>query len=273
MNLILSTIALGSGMQEPATYAKNSSLQWNLVKESLDNYPWKGNERVLDVGCGHGALTSKIAESVPDGYVIGLDLSEKMIAFASESLEQSGLRNLIFMAGDATNLPFYNQFDVVVSTFALHWVLEQEKAYRSLYQTLAPGGKLFIVEAAKRNNYVGPLTEQLVQNPKWEPYFKEYKNQRVYLTEKEAYELLNKTGFTPLSIKTSTTTTVFADKNALVGYLRPQLTFIAHLSDKLKAEFASDLADAMIALDIVDSEGKIHYMLDKIEIIALKPDR
>jgi SAM-dependent methyltransferase len=264
----LSTQLFAGGMQQPATYAQNSSLQWNLVTESYGSYPWKGNERVLDVGCGHGALSAVIAENVPHGYVLGVDLSEKMIAYASETISK---RNLVFLTGSATALPFYNQFDLVVSSFTLHWVLEQEKAYASLYKCLVPGGKLLVVEAARRNNYVGPLTEELVKQTKWAPHFTDYKNQRVYLTENEAQMLLERVGFIPLSIKVTTTTTLFDGKLALINYLKPQLTFIAHLSEELQDEFANDLADAMIASCQVDEQGTIAYPLDKIEILAQKP--
>lgn len=264
----LSTQLFAGGMQQPATYAQNSTLQWNLVTESFDNYPWKGNERVLDVGCGHGALSGLIAENVPHGVVLGIDLSEKMISYASETITKP---NLIFLTGNASHLPFYNQFDLVVSSFILHWVLEQENAYASLYKCLVPGGKLLIVEAAKRNNYVGPLTEELVKTTKWAPYFTDYKSQRVYLTENEAHAILERVGFIPLSIKVTTTTSLFEGKLALVNYLKPQLTFIAHLSAALQDEFANDLADAMIASCQVDENGTIAYPLDKIEILAQKP--
>ncbi len=267
----LSTQLFAGSMQEPATYAKNSSLQWNLVTESLDNYPWKGDERVLDVGCGHGALSNVIAKNVPNGFVLGLDLSDKMIAYASDATTYAP--NLIFLTGDAKALPFYNQFDLIVSSFTLHWVLEQEKAYSSLYQCLLPGGKLLVIEAAKRDNYVGPLTEVLVKTAKWASYFEHYKSQRVYLTEQEAHTLLKRVGFLPLSIKVTTTTTLFEGKIALVNYLKPQLTFISHLPVALQEEFASDLADAMIASCDVDETGLIAYNLDKIELIAQKPNK
>lgn len=268
---ICSTTLFAGGMQQPATYAQNSFLQWNLVTESLDSYPFRGNERVLDVGCGHGALSAHISKRVPNGLVLALDLSEKMISYASDTI--TTFPNLIFLTGDATSLPFYNQFDLVVSTFALHWVLDQEKAYSSLYQCLTPGGKLLIVEAAKRNNYVGPLTEALVKNAKWAPYFAHYQNQRVYLTDHEADTLLRTIGFVPLSINVTTTTTLFENKEALVNYLKPQLTFISHLSAAQQEEFADDLADAMIASCEVYDNGTIAYCLDKLEILAEKPTR
>lgn len=268
--MTLSTGLFAGGMQDPARYAKNSTLQWNLVTQSLDSYPWNGNERVLDVGCGHGALTRHMAKKIPEGTILGIDLSEKMIAYASSVNQKAP--NVIFLTGDATNLPFYNQFDLVVSSFTLHWVLEQEKAYQSLYRCLVPGGKLLVVEAAMRDNYVGPLTEKLVTTAKWAPYFKEYKNQRVYLTEAEARDLLEKVGFTPLSIRVTTTVTLYETKTALIDYLKPQLTFISHLTDDQKEDFANDLADAMIATCDVDEDGTIYYYLDKIELLAQKPE-
>lgn len=265
--ILLSASFLAGGMQEPELYKHNSNLQWRLVTDSLDRYCWRGDERVLDVGCGHGALTAYMAAKLNSGSILGVDVSEKMIQHAQASFQAP---NLSFMRADARCLNFSNQFDVVFSSFTLHWVLQQQQAYKSLYNALAPGGTLLIVEAAKRDNYVGPLCQKLVASDKWALFFPDYKTERVYITQEEAHSLLVDAGFTPLSITVSTTETPFAGKSSLVGYLKPQLTFIAHLSDAQKEEFVSDLADAMIAIDPIDENGIIHYKLDKIEILATK---
>ena len=92
-------------------------------------------ERILDVGCGDGALTLKIAQSGAD--VLGVDASKEL-------LEVAASRGLNTQLGDATNLGFDQEFDAVFSNAVLHWVLDAQAAATSMYNALKPGGRLAI---------------------------------------------------------------------------------------------------------------------------------
>ena len=123
---------------DAAGYAKRSALQEAMAAEVLALLKLDGSERVLDVGCGDGRITAEIAGRVPRGYVIGVDASSDMIAFAREH-GLSGHPNLQFEVCDARKLPFRGEFDLAVSFNALHWVPEQAEALRGIYAALKPG--------------------------------------------------------------------------------------------------------------------------------------
>lgn len=95
----------------------------------------KAGERILDVGCGDGALTLDIAESGAD--VLGFDASEELLATAAE-------RGLNTQLGDAANMNFDSEFDAVFSNAALHWVLDAQGAVEGMYRALKPGGRLAV---------------------------------------------------------------------------------------------------------------------------------
>ncbi len=120
-------------------YARISELQHAMAEEVLALLNLKGNERVLDIGCGNGKNTSEIAARVPEGSVVGVDFSTNMITFASSQYSASH-PNLTFQVSDARHLPFGPEFDVVVSFNALHWVPEQELALRSIHAALKRRG-------------------------------------------------------------------------------------------------------------------------------------
>src|SRR5271154_6395642 len=103
-----------------------------MAEEALGLLDLKGNERVLDIGCGNGKNTSEIAARVAEGSVVGVDFSSNMVAFASSQYGESH-PNLKFQVADARYLPFAAEFDLVVSFNALHWVPEQELALRSVH--------------------------------------------------------------------------------------------------------------------------------------------
>jgi SAM-dependent methyltransferase len=111
----------------------------------------KPGDRVLDVGSGTG--TSAIAawrRSQPGGSVIGIDISEPMLAAARRKARRAGLE-IDFRQGDATQLPFENgQFDVVTITTVLHMVPDDQQRFclREAARVLRSGGRLLVIDYA-----------------------------------------------------------------------------------------------------------------------------
>src|SRR4051812_48653879 len=104
-------------------YAKHSSVQQHWARELIDKLAWRGDERVLDIGCGDGKVTAEIARAaVPRGSVLGIDSAPQMIRFASEHF--ADVPNLRFRQMDASDIALRGQFDVVFSNAALHWVID-----------------------------------------------------------------------------------------------------------------------------------------------------
>src|SRR5215210_7479930 len=124
-----------------AGYAHISALQRTMAEYSLAAVQVRGDERILDVGCGDGYITRSIAGRVPRGSVLGVDPSPRMIATAVQATEP---KNVSFAVGDVTAMTFVDEFDVVVSFNALHWVREQETAYRNIANALVPAGRVLV---------------------------------------------------------------------------------------------------------------------------------
>ncbi|MCU0860997.1 MAG: methyltransferase domain-containing protein [Methanomassiliicoccales archaeon] len=97
----------------------------------------QGDERVLDIGCGEGTLTARIASLVPKGSVLGMDASSSMVGLA-KGLEAS---NLEFVVMDASRMGFEGEFDLVFSNAALHWVLDHRDLLARVCHALRPGGR------------------------------------------------------------------------------------------------------------------------------------
>ena len=106
------------------SYREVSALQTWVATRSLAGVAMAGDERVLDVGCGDGRITAAVAEQLPDGSILGIDPSPRMIA-AAGTFSSPRLR---FAVGDVLSMGFRDEFDVVVSFNALHWVPQQDEA-------------------------------------------------------------------------------------------------------------------------------------------------
>ncbi|MGH7388962.1 MAG: methyltransferase domain-containing protein [Candidatus Rokuibacteriota bacterium] len=105
--------------------------------------------RVLDVGCGSGAVTREIARRVrPGGRVVGLDPSPGFLGVATDLVDREGLADTVELRlGDARTLPFADaEFDVVLAVTALAHTPEAERALPELVRVVRPGGRVGIFD-------------------------------------------------------------------------------------------------------------------------------
>ena len=116
---------------EPGRYATHARFVSDLgapVVELLDPRP---GERVLDVGCGDGALTEKLVEA--GCRVVAIDASPNQVRAARE-------RGLDARVANATGLDFDGEFDAVFSNAVLHWIQNPDAALAAIHRALAPAG-------------------------------------------------------------------------------------------------------------------------------------
>ena len=100
-------------------------------------------DRVLDVGCGTGALLNRLARAYPDAHLAGLEPVPEMLAGARRRLPAS----VALEAGWAEHLPFdAARFDVIVSSSAFHHVHDPEAALSEMRRVLKPNGRLVITD-------------------------------------------------------------------------------------------------------------------------------
>ena len=107
---------------DSALYEARHSFVWNLAADMLPLLAPAAGERILDLGCGTGQLTAKIAES--GASVVGLDRSPEMIGQARQNYP-----GFEFRLADAANFSFPGEFDAVFSNAALHWIPEAGKRH------------------------------------------------------------------------------------------------------------------------------------------------
>ncbi len=121
---------------------------------------WRGDERVLDVGCGSGALLLPAAQRVPRGLAVGLDYSQAMVERCQMEARAQGLR-LGLTRGTALRLPFpAASFDVVMANHMLYHVPDISAALAEAHRVLKPDG-LFI--AATNGANTMPEIDQVHQ--------------------------------------------------------------------------------------------------------------
>jgi trans-aconitate 2-methyltransferase len=104
----------------------------------LGRLPLRGDETVLDAGCGSGRITEALVERLPRGRVIAVDGSASMIEAARERLGDS----VELRVADLVGLELGETVDAVLSTATFHWIADHDALFASLRGALRPGGRL-----------------------------------------------------------------------------------------------------------------------------------
>jgi trans-aconitate methyltransferase len=225
-------------------YARISELQAEMAAEALALVKLKGNERVLDVGCGNGKITAGIAARVPQGSVVGVDPSGEMIAYSNKQYSANH-PNLSFRVADARNLGFHQEFDLVVSFNALHWVPDQDAALHSIANALVPGGiaQLRLVYRGERKS-LEDVIEETRQSSRWASFYKDFSNPYLHLTPEQYASVAERNGLKVVNIKAASKTWDFHSRDAFDKF--GSVTFAAWTSllpPERREEFIDDVLD------------------------------
>ncbi len=136
---------------DPQRYNKNAGFVAELGAPLLDLLQLRAGERVLDLGCGEGALTAKLVDAGAE--VVGVDASPDQVAAA----KARGLDARV-MSGEA--LTFEAEFDAALSNAALHWMLNPDAVLQGMARALKPGGR-FVAEMGGHGN-VATILDALI---------------------------------------------------------------------------------------------------------------
>jgi SAM-dependent methyltransferase len=113
---------------------------------ALAAHPPRRGDRVVDLGCGFGDTTQRLAELVgPDGGALGIDVSEPFIDLAAKEAEEAGVANVRFAVGDLQITEFEEGFDYAFSRMGLMFCATPVQALRNVRKALSPGGRICAV--------------------------------------------------------------------------------------------------------------------------------
>jgi trans-aconitate 2-methyltransferase len=177
----------------------------------LDRLPLRGDERVLDAGCGSGRVTELLAERLPRGQVVALDGSSRMVDAARERLAPFGDRIQFVVADLLQPLPIA-PVDAILSTATFHWVLDHATLFRNLAAVLRPGGRL-VAQCGGRGNItrLNEIVDSLGQASHEVHHFAD---------PDEDAELLRAAGFTDVRCWLHDEPTVIEPPEAMASFLR-----------------------------------------------------
>lgn len=148
--------------------------------------PKKGQD-ILDVGCGVGWGSIKLATKIKPGVAYGIDITKAMIKKSKKHAQKLKIKNIDFRRASVLNLPFQdNFFDGAISTHAAHHFYKPIKMFGEIRRVLKPNSKLILVDTCGSSNLIRDFEKKLK---------KEEKAHYKFFKLSEAKRLLQKSGF------------------------------------------------------------------------------
>jgi trans-aconitate 2-methyltransferase len=231
-------------------YHRLSGPQVSWGKKVLSRLRLRGDETVLDAGCGTGRLTAELLDALPRGRVVGVDLSQNMLRSAREHLAHFKSRaNLVLC--DLLRLPFKGSFDGIVSTAAFHWVLDHDQLFANLRRALVPGGWLEAQCGGGPNVFcVRERADELAAAPKFASFFADFREPWLFQNAEDAAQTLLRAGFVEVETSIEAAPTILDSAGQYNEFVR-NIILRRHLenipTEQLQAEFMAELTDRAAA--------------------------
>jgi trans-aconitate 2-methyltransferase len=236
-----------------ALYHQISAPQISWGKKVLARVSLRGDETLLDAGCGTGRLTRNLLEALPRGRVVAIDVSRNMIAAARAYLAPDYGPRVNFVCCDLLDLPFQDEFDGIFSTAAFHWVHDHQALFGNLYRALRPGGWL-VAQCGGRHNLENFLSrvEALMQVEPLRPYLGDFPLPWEFSDPDTAAARLHKAGFEQVETGLEAAPTKFSDAQEFQQFVATAILH-RHLeripSAELRQHFLSEITRRAAADD------------------------
>ncbi len=177
---------------DAATYDRISAPQQEWAREQLERLELRGDEVVLDAGCGSGKVTALIVDMVPQGRVYAVDAAPSMVEHTRAALRDS----VTAFCQDLTELSLPEQVDAVFSNATFHWIPDHPKLFRSLASALKPGGRL-VAQCGGLGNIDSfrVLADEVAASGDFAPHFVGWKGPWNYAGAQVTAERLTAAGF------------------------------------------------------------------------------
>ena len=258
-----------------ADYAANSVVQQAWARELIAKLNLRDDEHILDIGCGDGKVTAEIARALPDGFVVGIDASPQMIAFAKKIFSAKKNPNLQFQICDARKISakkFAVKFDVVFSNAALHWVDDHEKILRGAAAVLQSGGRLVVSCGGKGNAHdVFLALRPEMRLKRWRNFFRQMPTPYFFYAPDDYKKWLPKFGFKIKKLKLAPKDATYEGAEGFATWLRTTwIPYVQRVPENLREEFIAAVTARYLTKHPPDADGKVHVKMIRLEIDATK---
>jgi trans-aconitate 2-methyltransferase len=195
------------------SYHRVSGPQTAWGRRVLSRLTVRGDERVIDAGCGTGRLTGELMQMLPEGRLVAIDRSENMLLTARANLRPAFGARISYVRVELPTMPFVAWADLVFSTATFHWVRDHATLFREILQSLRPGGRLFAQCGGGPNlAEAHRLAENVMRQERFAEYFTDWSGIWEFSTAELAAARLHAAGFVDVATSLEPAPTTLADE-------------------------------------------------------------
>jgi trans-aconitate 2-methyltransferase len=249
-------------------YKKSSAHQREWGNKIISELDLKGNEQILDLGCGDGVLTAELAKLVPEGFVLGVDASQGMI----EAARKLSSKNLEFRLQDIDDLDYSEEFDLIFSNAALHWVKDHNQLLANCLRSLKPDGSIRFNFAADGNcSHFFRVIRLAIKLPQYSDFFRSFKWPWFMPAIEEYEKLVNSSPFREIKVWGENADRYFPDKESMIKWIdQPSLVpLLEYLSGAEKRAFRNYVVEKMLE-ETLQADGRCFETFRRINLSAKK---
>jgi trans-aconitate 2-methyltransferase len=235
---------------DATTYDRVSAPQQQWAAEQLDRLQLRGDEVVLDAGCGSGKITLELARRVPHGTVYAVDAAPSMVAHTLQALGDRA----VVMCQDLVDLALPEPVDVVFSNATFHWIADHDALFAALHRNMKPGARL-LAQCGGRGNIdeFRRISDHVADEEPFAPYFVGWTRPWNYATAEATAARLKRAGFAEVNCWLQDRPTELADPRAFIA----TVCLVRHL-DPLPPELRDQFIDTV--LQRVDTPVVLDYV-------------
>ena len=290
------------GSWDAHTYDQVSRLvQYRWGQQVLKWRKWRGDEIVMDAGCGSGLLTKRLAKQVPRGKIYAVDIDSNMIKQAKNNLKS--FDNVEITQSSFTDVKLPRKLDVIFSNSALHWIQDHRKAFQNFWKMLKPmdsrdiahmssvdnnsnttnvGGGQLLIQCGGHGNLqqIIAMLERITHLDRFKEHFADWKEPWYFAKAEDTNKLLQEIGYVNTAAYYSDDCVTLPNRRIYSKFVKTVVmkSYLDHLSsdnddydiDKLKDLFLELFLD-----EVEKCSNKLNkpWFLDfvRLNVIAHKP--
>ncbi len=177
---------------DAASYDRLSNPQVEMAAAVLERLPLRGDETVLDAGCGSGRVTRLLLDRLPEGHVVAVDSAESMVEHAGEALDGRAT----VLCQNLTELTLDEPVDAAFSNAVFHWIADHERLFERLHAALKPGGRLVAQCGGKGNiDAFRRLADEVAAEPPYAEHMTDFVGPWNYASPEDTEARLAAAGF------------------------------------------------------------------------------